>query len=196
MQHADILALAGLRIDGRRSDEVRQLRCKLGLQGKCEGSVMLSHGLNKVLCTVNGPVEGGFRDAASSDKGTIVCQIAIASFAGTERKKKRSQADRRTQEMQNIIQNIFSADGVVELDSYPKSEIRINIHVFEDDGSLLCTMINAASMALMDAGIFMKDFVVACSAGKFILILLLILCFTFTSIYSSKCSVINRLLNG
>ncbi len=164
MQHADILALAGLRTDGRVADEPRQLKCKLGLHSKSEGSVYLAHGLNKVLVTVIGPIEAHHRDSASQDKGSITCQISVASFAGSERKKKKSNSDRRTQEMQNFISSMFSE--VVMLELYARSEIRINIHVFEDDGSLLSTMINGASMALMDAGISMLDIVVSCSSGK------------------------------
>ncbi len=165
MQHADILALAGLRTDGRTAEEPRQMRCKLGLHGKSEGSCYLAHGLNKVLVTVNGPIEANhYRDSASQEKGTISCHIVVASFAGSERKKKKSNMDKRTQEMQNFISSIFSE--VVMLELYARSEIRINIQVFEDDGSLLSTMINGASMALMDAGISMLDIVVSCSSGN------------------------------
>ncbi len=162
MQNADILSLAGLRVDGRTSDETRNLRCKLGLQSRAEGSVYLAHGLNKVLVTVNGPMEPQHRDMAS-DRGYISCQIIMAAFSGSERKQKKS-SDRRLQEMQGFITSIFQE--VVMLDLYAKSEIKLTVHIFEEVGSLLCTMINAASLALMDAGISMSDIVVACSSGK------------------------------
>ena len=38
MQFADILSIAGLRVDGRRADEVRHMRCKIGVEKNCDGS--------------------------------------------------------------------------------------------------------------------------------------------------------------
>ena len=43
------------------------------------------------------------------------------------------------------------------LELYPKSEININIHILESDGSIITTILNAATLALMDAGISMRD---------------------------------------
>lgn len=66
MQQADILALAHLRVDGRRGEELRQLKYKLGLSSGAaagssssgaDGSCYLEQGLNKVLVLVNGPRE-------------------------------------------------------------------------------------------------------------------------------------------
>lgn len=56
-------------------------------------------------------------------------------------------------------------DEIVMLEIYPRSEINIVVHVLESDGSLICCIINAISLALMEAGIAMSDIVVACSAG-------------------------------
>jgi hypothetical protein len=70
MQQADILALAGLRVDGRRGNELRQLQYKLGLWsgaaagaggGGADGSCYLQQGLNKVLVLVHGPREPGMQ---------------------------------------------------------------------------------------------------------------------------------------
>jgi ribonuclease PH len=67
MQQADILALAHLRMDGRRGEELRQLKYKLGLSSGgaagssassvADGSCYLEQGLNKVLVLVLGPRE-------------------------------------------------------------------------------------------------------------------------------------------
>lgn len=51
------------------------------------------------------------------------------------------------------------------LELYPRSEINITVHVLEADGSIICTIINAITLALMDAGIAMSDMVTACSVG-------------------------------
>ena len=66
MQQADILALAQLRVDGRRGGEMRQLRYKIGVSSgsaagssstAADGSCYLEQGLNKVLVLVHGPRE-------------------------------------------------------------------------------------------------------------------------------------------
>lgn len=52
----EILALAGLRADGRKSNEMRRIRHKLSLFSS-DGSTYLETGLNKVLVIVTGPME-------------------------------------------------------------------------------------------------------------------------------------------
>jgi len=48
---------------------------------------------------------------------------------------------------------------------YPNSTITININVLSQDGALLAACINAATLALIDAGIPASDYLVACTAG-------------------------------
>lgn len=46
---------SGLRQDGRRALELRQIRIKLGVFGQADGSAYIEHGNTKVLATVYGP---------------------------------------------------------------------------------------------------------------------------------------------
>lgn len=71
---------------------------------------------------------------------------------------------RRTQEMQHTISSAFASTVFTHL--YPHSTITINLHVLSQDGSLLAACINAATLALIDAGIPMSDYIAACSAGS------------------------------
>ena len=59
----------------------------------------------------------------------------------------------------------LTCSGNILLDLYPRSEIVIIVHILEVDGSILATIINAISMALMDAGVMMKDIITACNVG-------------------------------
>ena len=68
-------------------------------------------------------------------------------------------------ELETVVHDTFSS--VVCLELYPRSEINIVIHVLETDGSVLCTILNATSMALMDAGVAMQDMIVSCSSGSY-----------------------------
>jgi hypothetical protein len=45
----------GLRADGRRASELRQIRMRMGVFGQADGSAYIEHGNTKVLATVYGP---------------------------------------------------------------------------------------------------------------------------------------------
>lgn len=92
----------------------------------------------------------------------FVASCSIAPFATTERKQ-RGPGDRKLAESAGAIQNVF--ESVVQVERYPKSEINIQIQILQADGSALPTAINAVTLALLDAGIAMSEFVVGCSAG-------------------------------
>lgn len=66
--------------------------------------------------------------------------------------------------MQTTISNAFSSTVFTHL--YPHSTISITLHVLSQDGSLLAACINAATIALIDAGVPMSDYIVACTAGS------------------------------
>ncbi|KAL8951754.1 MAG: hypothetical protein Q9222_002275, partial [Ikaeria aurantiellina] len=70
----------------------------------------------------------------------------------------------RTSQMQMTIANAFSETLFTHL--YPHSTILVTLHVLSQDGSLLAACLNAATLALIDAGIPMTDYVVACTSGS------------------------------
>lgn len=45
----------GLRADGRRALELRQIRMRMGVFGQADGSAYIEHGNTKVLAAVYGP---------------------------------------------------------------------------------------------------------------------------------------------
>jgi len=49
---------------------------------------------------------------------------------------------------------------------YPRTGIDVFVEVLQADGGTRCASITAASLAIADAGIPMRDLVVACAAGK------------------------------
>lgn len=51
----ELLSKIGLRLDGRRENELRRIRCKLGVFNEPDGSAYLEQGLTKVLAAVYGP---------------------------------------------------------------------------------------------------------------------------------------------
>jgi exosome complex component RRP41 len=86
----------------------------------------------------------------------------IASFSTGERKKQ-FKSDRRIQDIEMTIKQVF--ETVILTNHFPRSEISICLQIVQVDGGALHTAINAATLALIDAGIPMLDYVCACSAS-------------------------------
>lgn len=54
-KNRELISKIGLRLDGRRANELRRIRCKLGVFNEPDGSAYLEQGLTKVLAAVYGP---------------------------------------------------------------------------------------------------------------------------------------------
>jgi len=157
------LSLAGLREDGRRAGEMRQIGVKMGLGGACDGSAYFEMGQTRVLCEVVGPHEGRRGAGAEAhERAQIVVEYCLAPFAGLERKRRRA-GDRQGVELALAVQQSLASSVLVA--SYPNTQINVFLTVLQDDGGRLPACINAATLALVDAGVAMSDLLVACSAG-------------------------------
>jgi len=65
--------------------------------------------------------------------------------------------------MSQHLKQTFEATIKTEL--YPRSQIDIFVEVLQADGGNYCACVNAATLALIDAGIPLKDYVTACTAS-------------------------------
>ncbi|KAK4952999.1 Exosome non-catalytic core component [Elasticomyces elasticus] len=149
--------LASLRLDGRRWNELRRLSASISTSGSADGSSYLEQGNTKILCTVTGPQEqkqGAAR--RESNEAKVEVELNVAAFSGVDRKR-RARGDKRSVEMQHTIASAFQAVLFTHL--YPHSTVVITLHVLSQDGSLLACCLNAATLALIDAGIPMSDYV-------------------------------------
>jgi exosome complex component RRP41 len=57
-------------------------------------------------------------------------------------------------------------EPAIFLERYPRSMINVFVEILQADGGTRCASINAAAVALVDAGIPMKALVSSCAAGK------------------------------
>nr|CAH0106176.1 unnamed protein product [Daphnia galeata] len=163
MSGNELLSDQGLRIDGRKPNELRRIRCSLGIFSQADGSAYLEQGNTKVLAAVYGPHEiRGSKSKALHDKAFINCQFSTATFSMGERKR-RPRGDRKSTEMSTHLEETFSAAIRTEL--YPRSQIDIFVEVLQADGGNYTACVNAAMMALVDAGVPLKDTVVSCTAS-------------------------------
>lgn len=90
--------------------------------------------------------------------------VKSAPFApSSDRRIANPRTDRRLVEHSHLLKRAMEAALLLHL--YPKSKIEIVVWILADDGGRLCAAINATTLALVDAGIPMKDLVCSCSAG-------------------------------
>jgi exosome complex component RRP41 len=151
-----------LRADGRKFDELRPLKIEAGVLEKADGSAYLEIGGNKILAAVYGPRELHVRRIMRPDMSVIRCRYNMAPFSVGERK--RPGPDRRSIEISKITADALRP--AIFLEKFPRSTIDVFIEILEAEGGTRCAGITAASVALADAGIPMKDLVVSCAAGK------------------------------
>jgi exosome complex component RRP41 len=86
----------------------------------------------------------------------------MAPFSVQERKS--PAPSRREVELSKVIRESLEPSVFVEL--YPRTGIDVFVEVLQADGGTRCASITAASLAIADAGVPLRDLVVACAAGK------------------------------
>ncbi|KAJ3299125.1 Exosome complex component RRP41 [Borealophlyctis nickersoniae] len=158
----EIVSPEGLRVDGRRERELRKISCRTGVFSQADGSAYLELGNTKCLAAVYGPREPTRRAMQLHDRAVINVEYNVASFSMGERKQK-LRKDRRLMEIASMIKQTF--EPVILTKEFPRSEIDIYLQILQVDGGAVHAAINAATLALLDAGIPMTDYVAACSAG-------------------------------
>ena len=151
-----------IREDGRKFNELRPIKIEAGVLERADGSAYLEVGGNKILVAVYGPRESYIRRLLEPNSGVIRCRYNMAPFSVDDRK--RPGPDRRSSEISKITADALRP--ALMLENYPRSMIDIYIEVIEAEGGTRCAGITAAAVALVDAGVPMKDIVVGCAAGK------------------------------
>ncbi|MBT8172287.1 exosome complex exonuclease Rrp41 [Candidatus Bathyarchaeota archaeon] len=152
----------GIRLDGRKIDELRPVKMEVGVLPNADGSAYLEQGRNKILVGVYGPKEAHPRHIARQDRAVIQCRYHMAPFSVDERKS--PAPGRRDVELSKVIREAL--EPAIFLEYYPRTSIQVFIEILQADGGTRCAGITAAALALADAGIPMRDLVVACAAGK------------------------------
>ena len=163
MSRMELYSPEGLRIDGRRWNEIRNFECRINTHpNSSDGSSYIEQGNTKVICVVQGPMEPALRSQANSNEATLEVNLSVANFSTTERKK-RSKSEKRMVQLKTTLERTFQQSVMCNL--YPRTLIRIDLHVLSQDGGMLAACTNAMTLALIDAGVSMYDYVAAMTAG-------------------------------
>jgi exosome complex component RRP41 len=143
----DLISVEGFRQDGRKADELRHFRVSFNVVSDADGSCYLEHGNCKLLACVYGPYEGESR--SNQEQAVITCDFSMTSFCVSERRL-RTFGELKSQKLQMAIQRVFQQ--AIHTESYPKSHIDINLKLIQADGNDYCPCVNAATLALINAG--------------------------------------------
>ncbi|HLB70447.1 MAG: exosome complex exonuclease Rrp41 [Candidatus Methanoperedens sp.] len=152
----------GIRLDGRKPDELRPIKIEVGVLNRADGSCYFEFGGNKVIAAVYGPREVHPRHMQKSTSAVVRYRYNMASFSVEERK--RPGPDRRSIEISKVSREAL--EPVIFQEYFPRSAIDIFVEVLQADAGTRTAGINAASIALADAGIPMKSLVSSCAVGK------------------------------
>lgn len=135
----------------------------------------------------------GSRSRARHDRAVINCQYSMATFSTAERKR-RPHGDRKSTEMSLHLKQTFEAAIMTQLFPRSQIDIYVKVSVvlmcsllgswiikavllclmlqnppcfqiLQSDGGNYSVCVNAATLAVIDAGIPMRDYVSACTVG-------------------------------
>ena len=134
------------RVDGRQNDEMRPVSFHRDFVDTCAGSVVVSFGRTRVLCTasVSDDVPRWMRD---SGKGWVTAEYSMLPGSSPERIRRRVSG--RSQEIQRLVGRSLRA--VVDMKALGEREIVIDCDVLQADGGTRTASITGGYIALHDA---------------------------------------------
>lgn len=141
------------RSDGRANDELRPVKFEREFLKHPEGSVLVSTGETRVICTAT--VEEGVPGWLNgTGKGWVTAEYGMLPRSTNERMN-RYKVSGRSQEIQRLIGRSLRA--AVDLARLGENTIRIDCDVIQADGGTRTASITGAFVALCDALQFMLD---------------------------------------
>ena len=134
--------------DDRDDLTLRRVDVQRGFTDMTPGSVLMSMGRTRVLCTVSfdEDVPPWLRGAA---EGWVTAEYSMLPGASTKRISRRSLSGGRTKEIQRLIGRSLRA--AVDLAAMPELTARVDCDVLQADGGTRTASITGAWIALADA---------------------------------------------
>ena len=140
-----------MRHDGRRADELRPVRIERGFTEYAEGSVLVSFGRTRVLCTAS--VEESVPPfLKGTGQGWVTAEYGMlprATHTRTPREAAKGKQGGRTLEIQRLIGRSLRA--VVDLAALGERQVVLDCDVLQADGGTRTAAVTGAWVALADA---------------------------------------------
>jgi exosome complex component RRP41 len=151
------------RIDGRKFDELRPMEAKAGVIPNADGSALVKAGKTTAYAAVYGPRELFPRFKQNPKTGIVRCHYGMMPFSGSG-ERIRPGNSRRSQEIAMVMEK--SLNAMIDLSAFPNAVVDIYVDLPQTDAGTRCAAISAASIALADAGIPMKDMISSVAVGE------------------------------
>ena len=142
-----------MRIDNRELNQLRSISFERHYTKHAEGSVLVSFGDTKVLCTAS--VESGvprWLKGKGKGKGWITAEYGMlprATNTRNQREAARGKQSGRTQEIQRLIGRSLRA--MIDLSKLGENTIYLDCDVLQADGGTRTASVTGAAIALIDA---------------------------------------------
>ncbi len=150
------------RPSGRKATEMREMIAKVGIIPNADGSALFGFGNTMAIAAVYGPRKLHPQHMQDPSTGILRVNYDLLSFSVSDRKK--PGPSRRSQEISKVIE--WALLPVLDLKEFPNTVVDVQIYIPQADASTRVAGINAAAMALAQAGLPMRDLVSAVSIGK------------------------------
>lgn len=151
------------RFDGRGVEELRPMEAKVGVVKNADGSAMFKIGKTTAIAAVYGPRELHPKFLQNPQTGILRVDYNMLPFSG-HGERVRPGGSRRSKEISMVMANALLP--VLDLKEWPNSVVDVFVDLPQTDAGTRCAALCAASMALADAGLLMKDMVTAIAIGK------------------------------
>ena len=138
------------RIDGRKSDELREIKLTPNFINSASGSVLIELGNTRVICTasIEESVPGWMRYQKISG-GWVTAEYSMLPAATLDRKKRDSATGKingRTMEIQRLIGRSIRA--IIDLEKLGRRQIHLDCDVIQADGGTRTASVTGAFIAL------------------------------------------------
>ncbi len=151
------------RFDGRDFTELRPMSAKVGIIPRADGSAMFRIGQTVAYAAVYGPRDLYPKFLQNPERGILRCNYNMMPFSGAG-ERVRPGGNRRSKEISLVTEKALLP--VLDLSDYPNAVVDVFIEFPQTSAGSRCAGICAASMALAEAGLPMKDLVSAVSVGQ------------------------------
>jgi ribonuclease PH len=146
-----------MRPSGRQPDQLREVQIQRNYTCHAEGSVLVSIGNTKVICTAS-VEEGVPRFLKGQGQGWVTAEYGMlprATGTRNDREAARGKQNGRTLEIQRLIARSLRA--AVDLKALGENTIYIDCDVIQADGGTRCASITGGCVALVDALTFLLN---------------------------------------
>ena len=141
---------AGMRVDGRKNNELRPIKFTHGFTKHALGSVLTEFGDTRVIVTASVELKKPNWMAEDDNRGWVTAEYSLLpASTNTRCKRERDKVSGRTQEIQRLIGRSLRA--CVDLEKMPGMTITIDADVIEADGGTRTASICGGFLALRDA---------------------------------------------